>query len=78
MLALMITKYLQEKWKDEELTVDEGIDELVSICTMTMEIASHTFNTVPVPRPTGKRLLKRLDIKLPKTVPAKKKDVATK
>ncbi len=78
MLALMITKHLQVKWKDAGLTVDEGIDELVSICTMTMEIASHTFNTIPAPRPAGKRLLKRLNITLPKTAPQKENDVATK
>ena len=78
MLSLMITKQLQEKWKDVGLTVDEGIDELVSICMMTMEIASHTFNAIPVPRPAGRRLLERLNITLPKTVPSKENDVATK
>ena len=78
MLAYMIAKHLREKWKNIDATVDEGVKELAAICAVTVDIAGVKIDTVPKPRPLGKKLLQALNIKLPKTFHSKGIKVATR
>lgn len=62
-----------------ELTVEEGIAELASICSMEVCISGHaTYQTIPQPRPMGKILLEKMGVLLPKAIPLRNAIVATK
>ena len=68
MLAYMISKYLNIKWKDVDATVEEGVTELSSIHIMKLKVMNESTIVIPEPRPFGKMLLKGLGVRLPKTI----------
>jgi hypothetical protein len=55
-------RYLTQCWKDIEITIEEGIKELDSICLNTIVHGGKGFQMIPKPRLLGKRLLEALDI----------------
>ena len=69
MLAYTIEKQLREKWKDINITVKEGINELSSINCITIEMGAVTYNQIPEPRELGSQLLAALSVTLPKAIP---------
>ena len=71
MLGYKIVRYLAECWRDIEVTIEEGIQELDSICLHTMVNAGKAFKVIPKPRLLGKKLLEALDVQLPTIVPDK-------
>ena len=72
MLAYLIAFELHSRWYDVEATVEEGIDELTSICSVHLDIAGqHHAQVIPEPRPLGKMLLEKLKITLPDAIPHK-------
>ena len=64
-------RYLAQCWRDIEVTIEEGIQELDSICLHTIVNAGKAFQMIPKPRLLGEKLLEALDIQLPKVVPDK-------
>ena len=71
MLAYMLTHELRQLWCDIELTPEEGIAELASICTAEVNIPDSTaYQTIPEPRPFGRLLLKAAGIALPSAIPS--------
>lgn len=70
MLAYKIIRHLREAWRDIEVTVEEGIEELSSIC-FHMEEKNGLLGRryIPEPRPLGQRLLDALNVKLPVSLP---------
>jgi transposase len=72
MLAYKIVRYLAQRWREIEVTIEEGIQELDSICLNTvMNTGKASFRVIPKPRLLGRKLLEALDIQLPKVVPDK-------
>lgn len=72
MLAYKVVRYLAQSWRNIEVTVEEGIQELDSICLNTiMNAGKASFKVIPKPRLLGRRLLEALDIQLPAVVPDK-------
>lgn len=71
MMAYKIVRHIREAWKGIEVTVEEGIEELVSICLNTIESTGMPFNIIPKPRPLAQRLLNALGVELPKIIPAR-------
>ena len=70
MLAYLLAYHLRQRWSDIELTVEEGIAELASICAMDLMMPNGVAcQIIPDPRPLGQRLLERLNITLPDAVP---------
>ena len=69
MLAYKVVRYLAQRWRDIEVTIEEGIQELDSICLNTIVNRGKEFQVIPKPRLLGKRLLEALDIQLPTIVP---------
>jgi len=69
MLAYLIAYELRRQWLELEMTIEEGIEELASICTVFVDIAGATCQTIPEPRPQGQQLLQQLDITLPDAIP---------
>jgi transposase len=79
MLAYLLAYHLRRCWSDVELTVEEGIAELASICTMALIMPNHvTCQIIPEPRPLGKRLLERVDVTLPDAIPHRNISVVTR
>jgi transposase len=64
MLSYMIFKYLTKKWKDFNLTVEEGINELSTVCMEKIILDDIEVTYIPEPREIGVCLLKKLNITL--------------
>jgi transposase len=70
MLAYLLAYQLRRLWHDVELTVEEGIAELASICAIELTLPNQsTCQVIPEPRPLGKRLLEKAGITLPDAIP---------
>ncbi len=79
MLAYMIVRALQNKWKELDLTVEEGIKQLTTLCSMKMEVKGQgSCWKIPAPRDQSQALLEKLNISLPSVLPHKEIDVDTK
>lgn len=79
MLAYKIVRELAGRWKNIELTVPEGINELSQVCAVEVRVKNKPFlNRVPQPRDSIKELLKAAGIKLPEVFSAGAGKVATR
>ena len=79
MLAYLLAYQLRRLWHDIELTVEEGVAELSSICAIELTFSNQTTcQTIPAPRPLGKLLLNKLGIMLPDAIPHKGVTVVTR
>ena len=78
MLAYMIAYELRRLWQEIEVTIEEGIEELSSLCATEVVIGNLSIQTIPQPRPIGKMLLEKADITLPDAIPSKKAVVFTR
>jgi len=78
MLAYMIIRKLARLWHDIDLKVEEGINELSTLCLSELRIKGVTqCNIVPEPRPSVKKLLNAAHITLPSVIPSRHAHVAT-
>lgn len=78
MLAYLIAYHLRRLWQEVEVTIEEGIDELSSLCATEVIIGDVHVQTVPAPREWGKLLLKRANVTLPDAIPCRKVNVSTR
>lgn len=79
MLAYLVVYHLRRCWADVELTVEEGIAELASICAMNLIMPNGVAcQIIPEPRPLGQHLLARLKITLPDAIPQRNIPVVTR
>lgn len=78
MLAYLIAYHLRRLWREIEFTIEEGIDELSSLCATEVLIGDVSIHTVPTPRELGELLLKEADVTLPDALPCRKVKVFTR
>ena len=79
MLAYRIVQELAERWRDIDLTVDEGITELATLCATEVLIDGRPrCNEIPQPRGSLRRLLKAAKVRLPDALPCSGIRVATR
>jgi hypothetical protein len=79
MLAYLIRRELERAWFSLDLTVEEGLDSLKTLCAMTVCFGKDcTIQKIPMPREQSQQLLSCLDIQLPAALPCRKVNVATK
>lgn len=78
MLSYMLSKYLREKWKNIDITIGEGVNELSTICCIETSVGSVKYNQIPQPRKTAEELISSLEIKLPEVMPCSEIKVATR
>ena len=78
MLAYLIAYQLRRLWQKIEFTVEEGIDELSSLCATEVLIGDVSIQTVPAPRELGELLLKEANVTLPDAIPSRKVKVFTR
>lgn len=79
MLAYRIIRELAKRWQTLNITVEEGIKELTTLCATELRInGAANCNQIPEPRETIKELLKLANVRLPKVLPNKGVIVSTK
>jgi transposase len=78
MLAYMIAFELRRLWHDIEITIEEGIEELCSLCATEVVIGSISVQTIPKPRKNGQMLLEKAGVTLPDAIPSRKATVFTR
>ena len=79
MLAYLIIAELARCWQGLEVTVEEGIDQLASLCATKLLVKGKVrCNQIPQPRASLKTLLKAAQVTLPEVLPSKGVNVTTK
>jgi len=79
MLAYRIVQELQQRWKEIDVTVEEGIKELTTLCATDMTLdEKKTCSLIPTPRASVKKLLQLAGVTLPGSIPCSKVNVATR
>ncbi len=79
MLAYLIRRELERAWAGFDLTVEEGLDALKTLCAMTVKLGSgQELHQIPAPRTQSRQLLESIDIQLPPILPHRELHVATK
>jgi transposase len=70
MLAYLLTHYLQQAWSAFDLTVEEGLNQLSTLCSMEMLIKDGgSVHRIPTPREASAQLLKAANVRLPRVLP---------
>jgi len=79
MVAYRIVKELFLRWQNMNFTVQEGLNELATLCaTQLLVDGAVQINDIPEPRKTLKELLEGANIRLPKYLPCSGIHVTTK
>jgi transposase len=79
MLAYMIIRKLREAWAALDMTVEEGIKQLSTLCSMEITVKDHgCCLKIPKPREKSQELLKALDIRMPMALPHREVRVVTR
>ena len=79
MLAYMIVRALREAWAPLNLTVEEGLRHLSTLCSITMTVKNHpSCLKIPRPRETSRQLLKALGVSTPLALPHREVPVVTR
>jgi len=79
MLAYLVVRELQRGWRAFDVTVQEGLAQLSTLCAMEMKVDGQgTCLRIPTPRKLSQELLKALEIQLPTALPHKEFPVVTR
>jgi transposase len=69
MLAYLVVQELAKCWRNIEVTVEEGLDELKSLCTTQVTVKGRPMlHNIPQPRKSVQRLLDAAKVTLPKHI----------
>ena len=69
MLAYLLVQELARCWRDLDLTVEEGLEELKSLCTTQVVVQGRSvLHNIPRPRASVQRLLDAAGVTLPKSI----------
>ena len=80
MLAYMIVRRLRQAWAGFDLTVEGGLEQLATICSMEVKVKGQKAHCQKIPRPRqqSRELLEALQIKLPEVLPSRHIRVVTR
>ena len=79
MLAYQVVAELARRWQTLDVTVQEGLDQLATLCATNVTIQDQfRCQKIPQPRPDLKQLLDAAGIRLPEALPCKAVKVTTK
>ncbi len=79
MLAYSIVRTLARAWTDLDITVEEGLNHLKTLCAMEIRTpAGGSCLRIPEPRDTSQALLQALDLHLPEALPHTEVRVVTR
>ena len=70
MLAYRIVRHLRQAWAEFDLTVEEGLEQLTTLCATQILVNGEVrCNQIPTPRDASQKLLRAADVRLPKVLP---------
>ena len=80
MLAYLIIRRLRDAWASFDLTVEGGLEQLATICSMEVTVKGQNARCQKIPRPRqqSRELLEALRIKLPEALPSRNIRVVTR
>jgi transposase len=79
MLSYLIVRILRRAWQEFDVTVEEGLKQLATLCSMEMKVKNQaSCLKIPRPRETSRQLLKALDIRMPTVLPHRQARVVTR
>jgi len=79
MLAYRIVAELAQRWLSLDITVEEGLDQLASLCATNVSLKGQVrCQSIPKPRPAVQQLLDAAGVRLPQALPSKGARVTTK
>ena len=79
MLAYKIVRELQRAWQPFDMTVEEGLHQLTTLCSTVVHIKGEaSCQKIPTPRPASQELLEALGVRLPTVLPHRKVEVVTR
>jgi hypothetical protein len=79
MLAYLIRRALSRAWAPLDLTVEEGLHQLQTLCSVEMKVdGGGSCLRIPAPGAGSRALLKALDMSLPKALPHTETRVVTR
>jgi len=79
MLAYRIIRKLREAWAPLDMTVEEGLKQLSTLCSMEIKVKNHgSCIKIPRPREKSRELLKALDVRMPTVLPHREVRVVTR
>jgi len=79
MLAYLIRRALSRAWTLLDVTVEEGLHQLQTLCAMELSVeGGGTCLRIPKPTPHAAALLKALNLRLPEALPHKEVKVVTR
>jgi phage FluMu protein gp41 len=79
MLAYIIRRRLEGAWRDIDMTVEEGLDALKTLCCMEMKMPScMSVHSIPKPTNVIKELIDALEIRMPKALTNRAVKVGTR
>ncbi|MFH1259650.1 MAG: IS1634 family transposase [Elusimicrobiota bacterium] len=78
MLAYCLIQELKKIWRDMDITVEEGVNELTAICSVEINIKGARYQKILKPAVLGRNLLKLADVTLPDVLAFKGVNVDTK
>lgn len=68
-LSYLIVRRLKEAWINQDITVEEGLKQLSTLCSQKLKIKGAELHKIPVPRKTSAALFKAAGITLPEVLP---------
>ncbi len=70
MLAYLIVRHLRQAWAELDVTVEEGLGQLTTLCATQILVKGEVrCNQLPTPRDLSQKLLRAADIHLPRALP---------
>jgi transposase len=79
MLSYMVVRALRRGWQSFDLTVEEGLKHLTTLCSMEIKVKDQaSCLKIPRPRERSRQLLKALQISMPTALPHRNVRVVTR
>lgn len=79
MLAYLVIRELKSAWERFDLTVEEGIEQLTTLCSMKVTMkGGGSYLQIPEPRDISMKLLSAVSVRLPEVLPHRKVKVVSR
>jgi transposase len=79
MLSYLIVRALRHGWQSFDVTVEEGLKHLTTLCSMEIQVKDQaSCLKIPRPREQSRQLLKALQIRMPAALPHRNVRVVTR
>ncbi len=79
LLGYLLVQELAQCWRSLEMTVEEGLDELKTLCTTQVRVKGNSLlHNIPAPRESVARLLAAAQVKMPQKLGCRNVKVSTR